>query len=102
MFCGCVWLGYARILAPQGCASLTLGCVLAPRGCASLTTGCVLAPLQGAAFPLAKFLTSAVGRCPFPLACHKRPQRGVNSPSPFMERGGRQAGGEVKEELLVF
>ena len=48
MFCGCVWLGYARILAPQGCASLTLGCVLAPRGCASLTPGCVLAPLQGA------------------------------------------------------
>ena len=48
MFCGCVWLGYARILAPQGCASLTLGCVLAPRGCASLTPGCVLAPIQGA------------------------------------------------------
>ena len=48
MFCGCVWLGYARILAPQGCASLTLGCVLAPRGCASLTPVCVLAPIQGA------------------------------------------------------
>ena len=48
MFCGCVWLGYARILAPQGGASLTLGCVLAPRGCASLTPVCVLAPIQGA------------------------------------------------------
>ena len=56
--------------------------LLSSRGCATLTPGCILAPLQGAPFtlaksttpapraslPLAKFLTSAVGRCPFPIA----------------------------------
>ena len=40
---------------------------LSSRGCAPLTPGCILAPFQGALFPLAIFVTSAVGRCPFPL-----------------------------------
>ena len=113
MFCGCVWLGYARILAPQGCASLTLGCVLAPRGCASLTPGCVLAPIQGARcsddrkpgvalrLPRAVFWRPGVA-LRLPRAVFWRPFRALHSPSPFMERGGRQAGGEVKGELLVF
>ena len=34
------------------------------------------------------------GLCSFP-SLHIRPQRGPRSPSPFMERGGRQAWGEV-------
>ena len=41
---------------------------LSSRGCAPLTPGCILAPFQGALFPIAIFVTSAVGRCPFPLA----------------------------------
>ena len=45
---------------------------LSSRGCAPLTPGCILAPFQGALFPLAIFVTSAVGRCPFPPRhiCH--------------------------------
>ena len=58
---------------------------LSSRGCAPLTPGCILAPFQGAPFlprhichishrqmsiPLAIFVTSAVGRCPFPLAIY--------------------------------
>ena len=99
MFCGCVWLGYARILAPQGCASLTLGCVLAPRGCASLTPGCILPPLQGARCSDDRKPGVALR---LPRAVFWRPFRALHSPSPFMERGGRQAGGEVKGELLFF
>ena len=57
---------------------------LSSRGCAPLTPGCILAPFQGALFPLAIFVTSAVGRCPFPLAI-------------YGEGGGRQAGGEVRQ-----
>ena len=58
---------------------------LSSRGCAPLTPGCILAPFQGAPFlprhichishrqmsiPLAIFVTSAAGRCPFPLAIY--------------------------------
>ena len=57
---------------------------LSSRGCAPLTPGCILAPFQGALFPLAIFVTSAVGRCPFPLAI-------------YGEGGDRQAGGEVRQ-----
>ena len=49
----------------------------------------------GLYFPLAKFFTSAVGRCPFPLAKSMMPaSAGVYTPSPFMERGGADRPGE--------
>ena len=72
---------------------------LSSRGCAPLTPGCILAPFQGALFPLAIFVTSAVGRCPFPLAIFVTSAVG-RCPFPlaiYGEGGGRQAGGEVRQ-----
>ena len=72
---------------------------LSSRGCAPLTPGCILAPFQGALFPLAIFVTSAVGRCPFPLVIFVTSAVG-RCPFPlaiYGEGGGRQAGGEVRQ-----
>ena len=72
---------------------------LSSRGCAPLTPGCILAPFQGALFHLAIFVTSAVGRCPFPLAIFVTSAVG-RCPFPlaiYGEGGGRQVGGEVRQ-----
>ena len=84
-----------RPISPNG---LNTGS-LSSRGCAPLTPGCILAPFQGALFPLAIFVTSAVGRCPFPLAIFVTSAVG-RCPFPlaiYGEGGGRQAGGEVRQ-----
>ena len=49
-------------------------------------------------FPIAQFVTSAVGRCPFLLAKYITPAAAGVSPHLHLWRGGgRQAGGEVRQ-----
>ena len=60
------------------------------RGCATLHPGLYSgAPSGRLRQARAQFITSAVGRCSFPLACHKRPRRGRLPPSPNQSRPHR-------------
>ena len=48
-----------------------------------------ITPAPRASFPLAKYLTSATGRCPSPLPNQSRPRRGRLSPLPNQSRPRR-------------
>ena len=52
---------------------------------------------RGRLFPLAKSITSAVGRCPYPRQIYHICRRQMSIPPRHLWRGGgRQAGGEVQ------
>ena len=75
----------------------TIACHQRPPPRASILLACHQRPPPRASIPLAKSITSAVGRCLFPRQIYHICRRQMSIPPRHLWRGGgRQAGGEVQ------